>query len=65
MAKSDYRAAIVQLKNAIQAAPDNGDARLLLARSLLESGEPVNAATGNMAWAGAFAAKLKAKKNKA
>jgi cellulose synthase operon protein C len=45
MQKSDYKAAIVQLKNAIEGAPGNGEARFLLANALLQSGDPVGAET--------------------
>ena len=45
MQKADYKAAIVQLKNAIQAAPENAEARYLLAKALLETGDPVGAET--------------------
>ena len=38
MAKSDYKAATIQLKSALQEAPDNAEARVLLAKSLLEAG---------------------------
>ena len=37
--KKDYQAATIELKNAIQAAPQNGEARFLLAQALIESGE--------------------------
>src|SRR5690242_5225998 len=43
VAKNDYRSAIIELKNALQKDPDSGEARLLLARSLLETGDPVGA----------------------
>ena len=43
LAKSDSSAAIIQLKNALQAAPENPEARVLLARALLESGDAAGA----------------------
>lgn len=45
MAKSDYGAAIIELKNALKDAPDNPEARFLLAKALLESGNPGAAET--------------------
>src|SRR5437763_15111717 len=41
--KSDYKSATIQLKSALQQAPDNAEARFLLAKSLLASGEPAAA----------------------
>src|SRR5436309_10625180 len=43
MAKSEYKAAVLQLKNAIEGAPNDGEARFLLAKALLESGDSVGA----------------------
>lgn len=37
--QKDYKAAVIELKNAIQAAPENGEARYLLASALIEVGE--------------------------
>ncbi|MEO8753237.1 MAG: tetratricopeptide repeat protein, partial [Casimicrobiaceae bacterium] len=45
IAKKDYRAAIIELKNALGKAPDNARARFLLAKALLDSGDSINAAT--------------------
>ena len=45
LAKNDPNAAIVQLKNALQQAPNNAEARLLLARALLDGGDVVGAET--------------------
>jgi Flp pilus assembly protein TadD len=45
MAKSDYRAAIVQLKNAAAGAPNDAETRFLLAKALLEAGDVAGAET--------------------
>ncbi|MBK8862462.1 MAG: PEP-CTERM system TPR-repeat protein PrsT [Betaproteobacteria bacterium] len=42
--KRDYAAAIIELKSALQKAPDDREARLLLGRSLLQTGDPTAAA---------------------
>ena len=41
--KGDVKAAIIQLKNAVQQAPDLADARLLLGQMYLESGDMLSA----------------------
>ncbi len=43
LARGEYNAAVIQLKNALQEAPANGEARLLLGRALLETRDPVSA----------------------
>ena len=43
--KGDYKAAVIEAKNALKAAPDNGEARYLLARALMESGDVTGAET--------------------
>ncbi len=45
LAKSDYKAAIIELKNALLKSPDNGEARFLMASSLLATGDAVGAET--------------------
>lgn len=43
MASADYRAAMIDLKNAVQAEPDHLQGRLLLAEVSLQLGDPVSA----------------------
>jgi putative PEP-CTERM system TPR-repeat lipoprotein len=45
MAKKDNKAAIIQIKNALQANPNLPEARFLLGRALLEGGDPVGGET--------------------
>lgn len=45
MAKSDHAAAIIQLKNALQAQPNMAEARFLLAKALLATGDVTGAQT--------------------
>ena len=45
IAKSEYKAAIVQLKNAAEGAPTHPEVRFLLAKALLETQDPVGAET--------------------
>ncbi|MEN9537890.1 MAG: system TPR-repeat protein PrsT, partial [Pseudomonadota bacterium] len=43
LAKQDHKAAIIEVKNALQQKPDSAEARVLLATALLETGDAVNA----------------------
>jgi Flp pilus assembly protein TadD, contains TPR repeats len=43
VAKGNYSAAIIEVKNALQKDSNNGEARTLLAASLLETGDPAGA----------------------
>jgi putative PEP-CTERM system TPR-repeat lipoprotein len=45
LAKQDYKAAIIHLKDTLQQAPDHAEARMLLGRALLESGDASGAET--------------------
>ena len=45
IAKADYKAAIIEIKNALQEAPDNTEARMLLARALFATGDIAGAET--------------------
>ena len=43
LAKDDAKAAVIQIKNALQQAPESPEARFLLGKALLKSGDPVGA----------------------
>ena len=42
-AKGDHKGAIIQLRNALQQNPADGEVRLLLGRASLQTGDPVSA----------------------
>ena len=55
IAKAEYRAAIIQLRNAIKDKPENAEARFLLAKSLLAVGDASGAQsdpTAAIRWSG-------------
>ena len=43
LAKGDRNAAVIDLRNVLQQAPDNGEARLMLGQALFEAGDYVSA----------------------
>jgi len=45
LAKHEYDAGIIQLKSALQIAPDNAEARMLYGKALLDTGRPAAAET--------------------
>lgn len=45
LAKNDSKAAVIQIKNALQSNPDMPEARFMLGTTLLDSGDPVGAET--------------------
>lgn len=45
LAKNDSKAAIIQIKNALQVSPNLAEARFLLGQALLEGGDPVGSET--------------------
>ena len=45
LAKNQYDAGIIQLKSALQIAPDNAEARFMYGKALLDTGRPAAAET--------------------
>ena len=43
LARNELRSATIQLRNALQKAPENGEARYLFGTTLLDAGDPVSA----------------------